>query len=192
MKTYTKSHNSFVKQTNIYILALPHCVVWRMEENMKKILKMFLCMFVILSNMTLVDVKAESSSKIGDVVLEGDDQFDCDELFTEDSYDWNWLSTIGSRTVLLPSQNLNNKDFSLDFDLFVNKDDKKIRNFEKVKLGQDENSLKVANNLDYQWTPYCIKYNGTYDKGQTIKMTEFYNDKTLLFVYMIFLMPTVI
>ena len=144
---------------------------------MKKILKMFLCMFVILSNMTLVDVKAESSSKIGDVVLEGDDQFDCDELFTEDSYDWNWLSTIGSRTVLLPSQNLNNKDFSLDFDLFVNKDDKKIRNFEKVKLGQDENSLKVANNLDYQWTPYCIKYNGTYDKGQTIKMTEFYNDK---------------
>lgn len=140
---------------------------------MKKLFIGILSVFMMMSQLVMTNVNAltKSPSKLGSVNLEGNADFKSDELFKEDAYDWNWLSTVDSRMVLLPNQNLNKNDFCLDFDLFVNKDDKKIRNFEQVKLNGNK-----ATTIQCQWLPYKIQYSATYENKSTINMSEFFLD----------------
>lgn len=148
--------------------------------KLNKLMAIGLSFLLMLPNQVRAFSTQSSKSEkelIGKVLVNGDNEFDCDDVKNEDSLQWHWMSYPESRFVLHPStlDNPYKDNLNLRMGLLVHgiKDESGFQTLNWEKENNAENKLKEVNNT---WYPYQLTADAKFEEGN-VNLSEFFVDK---------------
>lgn len=146
--------------------------------------KKWVCMIltaVIALAMTLTVPRAYASNLVGDMDMDGDPGFDCDQIMDTSPTQPRWLSYPGTRFTFNPNPYGTApmaKNLRLSIGGFVGTSGKKLLDLSRVQMATAGGNGQDAASVSTTWYPHKITYTAQYNQpsGTTLNGYDFFVD----------------